>query len=313
MKPIKVIFLRTPSPYFVGASSLTAAGYSVYSHQLRFKFLRYFKWILSRLKVYFPFLIPVFWKIPLTNIKNAEKIIIFDGNVDPYFCKILSCCYPSKKLIVYLWNSIEPDVLKIINSIKNTNWQIWSFDKSDCIQYQLKYNKTFMASLYLKASVKLNVISYDVYFIGINKGERINQIKKIKDIFISNNITYNILTVSFDKKQYKTLSTIYSSPLKYTEVLNEIQKAKAILDIVKPGQSGITQREMEAVCFDKKLITNNNHIKNRDYYYPENIYIMDFDSPCKDLKEFLDTPPITISEEVKNSYSIEAWLGRFTI
>jgi hypothetical protein len=313
MKLASTVFLRTLSPYFVGASSLAAVGYNVYSHQLRFKFLRYFKWILNRLKIYFTFLIPVFWRIPLIDIKKADKIIAFDSNVDYYLCKIISHCYPQKHLIIYLWNSIEPDVLKIIESVKNTNWQIWSFDDNNCIHYHLKYNKTFMASWYLRSSVMPNVVSYDVFFIGSDKGERISQIEEIKKIFISNKITYNILISSFNKKIYKTKSAIYSPPLKYIEVLNEIQKVKAILDIVKPGQSGITQREMEALCFNKKLITNNKHVKKRDYYYPENIYILDFDNPCRDLKEFLDTPTIIVSEEIKQGYHIEVWLKRFTV
>jgi hypothetical protein len=313
MKLINAVFLRTPSSYFVGASSLAAEGYSVYSHQLRFKFLRYFKWVLNRLRIYFPYLIPFLWKIPLEDIKRADKIIVFDGSVDPYFCKIVSRFYSQKHLIIYLWNSMEPDVLKIIASIKNTNWQVWSFDESDCMQYHLTYNKTFMASWHLKSSVKPNVISYDVFFIGINKGNRIDQIEKIKKIFMLNKITYNILISSFNKKQYKAQPEIYSPPLKYTEVLNEIQKARAILDIVKPGQSGITQREMESLCFDKKLLTNNKFAKTRDYYRPENIYIMDFDDPCCGLKEFLETPAVAISEEIKETYSIKAWLERFTV
>jgi hypothetical protein len=173
-----------------------------------------------------------------------------------------------------------------------------------------------MASWHLRSSVMSNTLLYDVFFIGINKGNRIEQIEKIKEMFILNKITYNILISSFNKKQYKTQPEIYSPPLKYTEVLNEIQKAKAILDIVKPGQSGITQREMEALCFGKKLLTNNTFVKKRDYYYPENIYIMDFDDPCygcHGLKKFLETPTVAISEETKQTYSIETWLERFTI
>ena len=55
----------------------------------------------------------------------------------------------------------------------------------------------------------------------------------------------------------------------YKEVLESTLKANCILEIVRPGQVGFTLRTFEAVVYNKKLLTNNENIKDFKFYNPQ--------------------------------------------
>ena len=57
-----------------------------------------------------------------------------------------------------------------------------------------------------------------------------------------------------------------ASWLPYEQVLKESLKANCILEIVRPGQSGLTLRSYEAVCYNRKLLTNNKAILKFEFY-----------------------------------------------
>lgn len=58
----------------------------------------------------------------------------------------------------------------------------------------------------------------------------------------------------------------------------------------------------------KKLITTNPHVKEYDFYQPENILIVDRYNPVI-TKEFLNVPWKDISEEIYKKYSISSWFN----
>lgn len=54
----------------------------------------------------------------------------------------------------------------------------------------------------------------------------------------------------------------------YEVVLKRTLEANCVLEIVRPGQVGFTLRTFEAVVYNKKLLTNNEHIKEFQFYNP---------------------------------------------
>lgn len=61
--------------------------------------------------------------------------------------------------------------------------------------------------------------------------------------------------------------------LSYEETLQEVQYANCILEIVQEGQYGISWRTVEAFTYNKKLLTNNEGIKNNPFYNSEYIHV----------------------------------------
>jgi hypothetical protein len=85
---------------------------------------------------------------------------------------------------------------------------------------------------------------------------------------------------------------------------------KVLLDITDEGQSGYTLRVFDALCNRRKLVTNNVHIVNEDFYDKRNIFVYGMDS-LEDFGNFLNTPFDTEKMEQICSRDIAHWLCRF--
>ena len=92
---------------------------------------------------------------------------------------------------------------------------------------------------------------------------------------------------------------------------NYIFNSKIVVDTCAEGQIGMTARFMWALGAEKRIITNNQNVKNCSFYTPEQIYIID--SNCvdkKDLEKFL-LADFNMSKSVRDivqDYRIDNWL-----
>lgn len=103
-----------------------------------------------------------------------------------------------------------------------------------------------------------------------------------------------------------------SQPLAYDTVLQRIAASACLIDIVQPGQTGITLRTLEALFYRKKLITNNPEVLKQDFYRPANIHYIDAstdaDALASALARFLATPFESVPEHIVQQYEIQHWL-----
>jgi hypothetical protein len=106
----------------------------------------------------------------------------------------------------------------------------------------------------------------------------------------------------YDKK-------IFDKKLSYRNTLSLISQSKSILEIVQENQSGLTLRSMEALFFNKKLLTNNASIKNYDLYSKENIFIIGEDDINR-ISEFVNTPFKILDKDILEQYDFKEWLKR---
>jgi hypothetical protein len=203
---------------------------------------------------------------------------------------------------MYSWNIIkESDIPRF----KKLSWELWSFDQGDCQKYGMRFNKPFLAASLVKPDDRTPTIKQDVFFIGTDKGRK-ERILKIKDMLDTLAISSKIIIV--DPK----LENSISAPMPYCEILFEVQQSKAILDVHMEGEEGISQRELEALFYRKKLLTTRKEVKNRDFYDPRNIYIIDFlHCHSDEILQFLDSPMAEVSGEIVESYFFDEWLKRF--
>ena len=96
--------------------------------------------------------------------------------------------------------------------------------------------------------------------------------------FVNQDIKCDITLIS-DKSTGKIpdeLQPFYKRKfLKYAIYIKRALSARAFLEILQPGQSGMTIRTLEALFLNRKLITNNNNARTLDIYHPNNIYVLD--------------------------------------
>lgn len=240
------------------------------------------------------------WK---KDINKYDLIILFDSVLDIKVIDYIRNKIKEKRFIFWYWNPVENSINP--NLISENLCEKWSFDLVDCKKYNLRYNKTFYFNDY---NYKKSNEIYDVFFVGRDKGRLEYLLKLEKEFNDKNIITYFYIATeekySINKKKLKRPT------LSYEEVLDYISKSKAILEILQKGQSGASLRTMEAIFYEKKLITNNKNIINYDFYCKENIFILEKDN-IEELPQFLNSSYKKIDEEIIKKYEFENWLKEF--
>ena len=96
----------------------------------------------------------------------------------------------------------------------------------------------------------------------------------------------------------------------YKENLLNVQKTKCIVEIVQDKQYDITLRPLEALAFNKKLITNNPHIKSYTFYNSQNIFILGEDDLNR-LDDFIYSPYSEVDHSILQKYDINTWVDSF--
>lgn len=239
------------------------------------------------------------WK---KNIDKYETVIIHATPLTLNLPKWIKDVNNNIRVILWYWNPVNE---KIIPSYVDDEYcEKWSFDKNDCEKYNMKYNSQY----YFKTKELPDYKEEnDVFFIGLDKGRA----KKIEEIFgfcRSNNIKtdFNVVT-----NNNKISNEIISDKLEYSEILSRISKSKAILEILQNGQNSPTLRTYESLFFSKKLITNNNNIKEFEFYNENNIFILNDKIKKEEILEFLRKPYKKVDDKIINKYEVHSWLKRF--
>ncbi len=191
-----------------------------------------------------------------------------------------------------------------------------SFGRDNCEEWGMKYSH-FYYDYYdgtiedIREEQKDFEVVNDIYFCGYDK-HRLEYLIELQNRFNKLGLSNEMVVVRTPHKRYAKKFEKYLSPgrFPYRVLAEGIYKSKAILDIVEPGQRGITLRPMESIFFRKKLITNNPDVVNYDFYRKNNIFIIG-QQPLEEIREFLDVPYEDVPIEIVRNYTVEAWMERF--
>ncbi len=253
------------------------------------------------------------WLDSWTNEVNKYKtIIIFAHPLYKKIVKFIRKAAQNARIIVWYLDPYESCKLKID---KEDCIDEISFDPVDCKKYGFIYSNTFYCYEDSVGNSKDILPNSDVFFVGIDKG-RYDAVTKIKMKLLQNGLRCDINIV---KDRWTLLSPLeiikqknrkYNLPLPYSDVVNHIRNSKALLDINQSRQSGISQRPLEALFYNKKLITNNVCIKEMDFYNKNNIFVIENDS-LDGILDFMNKPYVSIPEEIIRKYTFEGWISQF--
>ncbi len=61
----------------------------------------------------------------------------------------------------------------------------------------------------------------------------------------------------------------------YRNIIAEVKRSNCLLEVVREFQDDPSYRYYEAVCYNKKLLTNNKRIVNFPFYNPEYIHVFE--------------------------------------
>jgi len=87
-----------------------------------------------------------------------------------------------------------------------------------------------------------------------------------------------------------------------------MKNAEILIDLVRSNQTGLSFRIFEAMALQKKIITNNQSIKEYDFYNSNNILVID-NQVDNIADEFLTKPYKEIPEEIYYKYTLENFIN----
>lgn len=246
------------------------------------------------------------WK---NRIKDYDKLIMFDSSYSKQIDNVVRKNYFEKGVYIYFWNKMNanPELAKKQLECIDPRIKKYSFNKTDCLKYNISYNTTFYYPVNLD---NRNCISFDVIFLGAAKHQtRLKELDEICGIF--NTLTISSWVHVYGASEYQPQNfTLSMDRVDYGDYLRVVAMGRVILDIDVWKEESCSLRAMEALFFDKKYITNNTNIIKEKFYNSNNIFIIGVDH-LENLSAFVFGQVVPVKDSIKEEYLIEHWIERF--
>ncbi len=258
----------------------------------------------------------IWYTKPKLNIdKNKQySIIIIDAAMKMYSTNQLNKLFSLKNVngTLVLLNSMNAEsaaIFDIKSRMLKINWKnIYTFDPKDAEKYNFKY----LGCCYYSKKSYEEIMSSDLecekssdaYFVGSLKGNRKQLILDVFEKCIKNKLyaDFQIMLSGAariqDKPYEDTINYFTGGWLPYEHILKKTLNTNVIIEVLQQGQNGPSLRYYEAVCYNKKLLTNNPEIVNLPFYDER---YMKFFSTAEDI----DTDWIYKKENIEYNYQNE--------
>lgn len=267
---------------------------------LQYRIQRYYKAIFEEIKA-----------------KKYDYFLMVKGEAIPeFFLELLRRHFPSMKRIAYTFDSLEefPRFGKLALYFDI----VFSFEKEDAQRFGMNFRPLFYLDDYLAASQSPQP-KYSVAFVGSAHTDRFLVGEKVRgNVEASGGTSYFYyfapsrtafrLKKIFDKRLRKfDFKLLNYRSLSHVDITRIYQESRAVLDINKPHQNGITIRSFEVLASGRKLITTNSKIAEYPFYRAENILIICRENPIVP-PVFLGIPSVPLDFETLYMMSLDSWI-----
>lgn len=221
------------------------------------------------------------WYEEILNKVSDEGVIVFTSEAlaecGRNFLEIIRRRKKNVKLVLLLLDSLQAHSIHlqgIRSDIFEFSWDlIMSFELSDCQQYGFIHSGM---AYYSKLDIAQSKVKNDLYYVGAERGNdgRRLIIKEISKRILSYGgaVDFNMVTT----KRLERLNPFYNHvkdeikyrnhSISYEDVIKGVLNSNCILEVLQEGQEAQTLRYFEAVCYNKKLLTNNQNISQLPFY-----------------------------------------------
>lgn len=237
------------------------------------------------------------WK---KKIEHYDVIIVQASKITAHIPDFLRKKKFKGRIIYWYWDPVFTCVSP--DRINRKICELWSFDNRDCQNYNMKFNDTYY--VFDSDPMEKCEAKWDIVFVGRDKG-RLKQLNKLKEEFERNEL--RTLFYIVPTKPYSLNAGRLKKEINYEEILEIVKKSKCLIDINQPNQSGLSQRCMESLYFNKKLMSDNRNITKYKLYHKKMIIPL---SDVEKLKSFINDENEYDVEQLEY-YTFEKWLDRF--
>lgn len=243
-----------------------------------------FRWIMLSSKLNSTFEIPfkesIFYRFKeLDNVaKENQVFFVFHHNQhwllkykNGKYIDLLRRTYPNCIITLYLRDLISAARKLDIDFYKEKCDYVFTYDLLEAEKYNLKLCDTF----YHKYDLDYEDIKYDVFFCGQAKN-RLDKLIEVYDSLESRGYKCLFYVTNVAKSQQVPRDgLIYNKNISYMQNLKLMAQSRAVLEIVQHNGTGTTLRVQEALEYGKYLISNNEYLKDREFYNSNQFIIFD--------------------------------------
>lgn len=255
------------------------------------------------------------------TIRAAEYdgLLVIKGEVVPgWFLDEFERSSPRAPRVYYTYDSIvnSPQGVRIAEKFTRR----FTFDRQDAESldgYEYKplfYSKEYFCSL-SERSILLS-------FVGTLHGDRYRFVRRATEGFAPEALRLFFYVPARWYFWLRRLSgtgfrgvpgrVVNFSPMARADVAAVVRQSRAVLDLQRVGQRGLTMRTFESLASGAALITANPEIQREDFYDPSKILIVDERLEAVDagmVADFIERLPETPSPPPGfEQYSIDAWV-----
>lgn len=229
---------------------------------------------------------------------TSDDAVLFIGYSEFHLLSSVLKLTPTlRKRFFWNWNPVCEDRKgrRLFNRVRNCGFTPYTFEPRDSAVFNVGLLNQFYR---MKPGSRSPArYKFDFYFVGFvkNRGPIIARLQKF--------LTENGFSVLFH-----VVDDIGQS-ISYQQNLENICASRCLVELVGDDLQGITLRALEALAFNRKLLTNNKHIVCYDFYHENNVCI--YDDKEIDLRSFLNKRNVKIQEAVINSYDVNTWIKAF--
>ena len=246
----------------------------------------------------------------LDKLGHQDQILVLNADTfDHSTLEYMKKC--TDRFITFLYDNLDrcpvQDKLHFFD-------KIYSFDDKDIEKHGFERLTNYNYLPFLSQE-KQNPSEDALYITSYDK-KRIKQLDILSQKFEELRLKFDLYVIGKKSWKNQLMKPFSKNKIVFTrkrinhENLPEFYKrTKVILDLMRKNQYGLSFRVFEAMALEKKIITDNEKIKNYDFYNPNNILVLNKDF-SNITKEFFETPYQSLPEEIYKKYTLEKWVER---
>lgn len=241
----------------------------------------------------------------LNAIDNVDFAVVFSAQYYPE--KIINLLrIKAKKMVAYQVDGWT--MCKNVIKHKDNFDRVFFFDKADLSKFGDKALP--ITNCYFIDNDTKNISNdIDIFYLGGGTPKRIQCIQNLYNR-LNHKVNINAI-ITIPKYQQETQwknskIKLSHTGISYQENINLVKKSKCLVDIKFNYHNGLSFRFFESLYYKKKLITNNETIKDYDFYHPNNIFITNFEN-LDGIEDFLEKPYVEIDEKIVKKYGFPNW------
>ena len=237
------------------------------------------------------------------DFKDEKQLcfIIYGYYITPDYIRYLKRKYPGCKCalihrdLISLWHKRNPKFTrKMVEELFDLELTI---DKKDAETYGIYHFDEIESKTEVNLSPEYPLS--DVFFAGAAK-DRLPSLIKIYDILSDSGLNCQFYITGADTPIARPGIQYARSNMSYRQMLYYTVNSRCVMEINQGGAVGYTSRFLEAVMFNKLLVTNNMSIKESKFYNPQ--YIQCISNPDEINPDFIKQD-ITVDYQYNGEFS----------